>query len=148
MGLTQTLCHSFAVFLRARSSAHSLSSCMSNLCVTFFVNIMLTIICMPTTYRLWTIPKTVEISLVQLIVLFYACSLGCSLFLVFICSFCLRLCIPGKRRFTKACLLLLYFIMESSLFFSTSQLPSTPLTMASFLLVLSKLVSKILLRVG
>ena len=44
----------------------------------------------------WTIQKTVDISLVQLIVLFYACSLGCCLLHAFICSFCLRFASLGK----------------------------------------------------
>ena len=44
----------------------------------------------------WTIQKTVEISLVQLIVSFYACSPGCFLLHAFICSFCLRFASLGK----------------------------------------------------
>ena len=54
----------------------------------------------------WTIQKTVEISLVQLIVLFYAYSPGCSLLHVFNCSFYLRFASLGKGAFTHVCVLL------------------------------------------
>ena len=48
---TLTLCHSFVEFLGSVIGPQSFSMYV-HLCVTFFVNIMLTIICTPMTYRL------------------------------------------------------------------------------------------------